>query len=120
MNPKVVLLAQAIAKAEGFGVPGALPTRCHNPGDLEVGDVGYGTDNLKTIFANDQAGWTALEHECDLVLNGLSHAGYKVSDTFLQFASRYTGNDSPGTWAQAVCQFLDISVTDTLKSFYDA
>jgi hypothetical protein len=120
MNPKVVLMAQAFAKAEGFGVPNALPTRCHNPGDLEVGDVGYGTDNGKTIFPNDQAGWTALEHECDLIANGLSHAGYKVTDTILQLADRYTGGDSAASWAQAVAQFLDISVTTTIEEYMEA
>lgn len=28
------LLATLIAKREGFGIPGALPTRQNNPGDL--------------------------------------------------------------------------------------
>ena len=85
MNPKVIAFAQAIAKAEGFGVAGALPTRCHNPGDLEVGDVGYGTDEDKTIFSEDQDGWMALEHQCDLMLTGNSHL-YKPSMNILQVA----------------------------------
>lgn len=125
MNPKILLLAQGIAIAEGFGgtehdgSPN-LPSRCNNPGDLEIGDVGYGTEMDKTIFPTEQAGWTALEHECDLVLNGLSRAGYKTSDTFLQFAQRYTGGDGSASWAQIVCHHLGISVTDTLKSYYTA
>ena len=34
--------ARAIAKAEGFGLPGALPTRANNPGDMMLGDRGWG------------------------------------------------------------------------------
>src|SRR6185437_4031555 len=30
----VTLLARLISREEGFGIPGALPTRDHNPGDL--------------------------------------------------------------------------------------
>jgi hypothetical protein len=118
MNPKVIALAQAIAKAEGFGVDGALPTRCHNPGDLEVGDVGYGTDEGKTIFSEDQDGWMALEHQCDLMLTGNSHV-YKPSMNFLQIAQLYTGGDNAGAWAQIVAQSLGISVTMTLYQFYN-
>lgn len=118
MNSKVIAFAQAIAKAEGFGVAGALPTRCHNPGDLEVGDVGYGTDEGKTIFSEDQDGWMALEHQCDLMLTGNSHL-YKPSMNILQVAMLYTGNDSSASWAQAVAQALGISVTTTLYQFWN-
>lgn len=118
MDPKVVLLAQAIAKAEGFGVPGALPTRCNNPGDLEVGDVGKGIEQGKTIFPTEQAGWNALEHQVDLMLNGHSHV-YKPSMTFLQVAQLYTGGDASPAWAQIVAQKLGVSVTNTLDEYFD-
>jgi hypothetical protein len=117
MNAKVVILAQAIAKAEGFYIAGSLPQRCHNPGDLEIQSVGYGTDNGKTIFPDDEAGWMALEHECDLILYGLSRAGYKLTDTIMQMAFRYTGNDGATTWALTVARALGISTLTTLEQY---
>ena len=33
---QVDVLAKAIGKAEGFGVPRTIPTRCHNPGDIKA------------------------------------------------------------------------------------
>jgi hypothetical protein len=117
MNPKVAKLATAIAKAEGFFVSGSLPARLNNPGDLEVGDVGYGVLNGKTRFKNPDAGWMALRHECDLILSSLSRAGYKVSDTFLEFAARWTGNDNAAQWAQAVTQDVGLRVTNTLQDY---
>lgn len=118
INPdKIARMATSIATAEGFFVTGSLPSKCHNPGDLEVGDVGCGVDNGKTKFPNDTAGWQALRHECDLILNGLSRAGYKLSDTWWQVAVRYTGNDGAAGWAQTVAGRLGLSVTNTLQDY---
>lgn len=119
MNPKIINLAQAIAKAEGFTVEGSLPARCHNPGDLEVGDVGCGMEQGKTIFPNDQAGWLALEHQCDLMLEGLSHV-YSLSDTFLQVALKYTGNDAAQDWVAVVAHSLGVSASTTLQQYMNA
>ena len=63
-------LAQAVANAEGFEFPKALiPTLANNPGDLELGDVGYGVmqasgGNRITVFASASLlGWAALENQ---------------------------------------------------------
>jgi hypothetical protein len=119
MNPKVLLLAQAIAQAEGFNAPGSLPQRCNNPGDLEMGDVGCGVDQGKTIFPNEQAGWTALENQVDLMLTGKSHV-YKPNMTLLTVADLYTGGDMAPAWAQIVAHKLGISVVNTLSEYYNS
>jgi hypothetical protein len=121
-SPKAIKLAQLIAKAEGFGgkePDGSpnLPSRCHNPCDLENGDVGYGEENGKTKYPDDAAGWMAGEHQCDLILTGLSRAGYRITDTIWEFAVRYTGNDGAAQWAQTVAQGLGLSVTNTLQDY---
>lgn len=49
-------LATAVGKMEGYGIPGAIPTRDNNPGDLtkvgggflQFGDVGQGWAALKS------------------------------------------------------------------------
>lgn len=57
-------LAQLIAKREGFGIPGALPTRSNNPGDLEhaPGEM-HNTDSPVGEFLTAQAGWDALDNQ---------------------------------------------------------
>jgi hypothetical protein len=114
---KISKMATAIAKAEGFFVPGSLPARCHNPGDLEIGDVGYGVDDGKTKFKDDNDGWMRLRHQCDLILSQLSGAGYKLSDTWWQVAVRWTGNDAAANWALSVAQSLGMSATNTLQDY---
>lgn len=124
MNPKVYSLANAIAKAEGFfaavvnGVEN-LPQRCHNPGNLENGDVGQGTDQGKTIYTSDQQGWQALEFQIDLMASGQSHE-YKPTDTFQAIAMRWTGNDNPEAWLKIVTQALAVSPSTTLQQFMEA
>lgn len=121
MNTNAILAAKAAAVAEGFGgkepdgTPN-LPTRCNNPNDLEMGDVGYGTEAGKTKFGKVADGWMAAYHQWDLMLSGFSHAGYKLTDSFLDVAARWTGNDNAPAWAQNFCRQLGISVTDTLGS----
>jgi len=56
---------EAIAKQEGFGVPGAIPTICHNPGDLIYGPeaVHFGAiaaHGRFAVFPDDETGWHAL------------------------------------------------------------
>lgn len=117
MNPKAPRAATASAKAEGFFIAGSLPARCHNPGDLEIGDVGYGVANGKTIFKDDNAGWEALRHQWDLILSGTSHAGYKLTDTIWQVAFRYTGNDGAEGWAHTFAKELGLNITNTLQDY---
>src|ERR1700739_1283015 len=55
-------LATAISRAEGFGIPGTIPSRYHNPGDLKASTV----DQLAgqaligkaghIVFKDDEAG----------------------------------------------------------------
>lgn len=116
---KISTMATAIATAEGFFVSGSLPARCHNPGDLELESVGLGLDNGKTIFPNDGAGWQALRHECDLILSGLSRAGYKLTDSWWQVAHRWTGNDNAEGWAHTVAQRLGMNIANTLQDYLD-
>lgn len=99
-------LAEAIADAEGFGVAGAIPTVAHNPGDLVLGDRGFGTLGAEhiTVFQDDATGWAALEHELTLIRTGKSHV-YEPSMTIGQMAVKWT-DTQVGAWAQNVCDAL--------------
>lgn len=63
------LLASLIAKREGFGIPGALPTRQNNPGDLmhAPGEIHpANAPNSIGSFDSIEAGWAALERQLQL------------------------------------------------------
>ena len=117
--------ARAIAKAEGFGLPGALPTRANNPGDMMLGDRGWGTEAAKTVYekadwnadlADKTDGCSALRRECFAVLSGTSHE-YEPNWTFLQFAQVWTGGDKPNEWASIVTEELGVNVLTTLEEY---
>lgn len=121
VDPHVYDLAHAIAKAEGFGVSGALPTRNRNPGDIRAhsahdypGQVGIDKKRY-AIFRNDLSGWTALYHQLEKVFNGDSRF-YGPSTTFAQFSKRYA--EDTKHWLKNVCGALNIDADMTLGEFY--
>jgi len=64
--PARTKLAQLIAKQEGFGVPGAVPTRSHNPGDLRHSPHSEhlsGKPDGIGIIDTDDHGWDDLERQ---------------------------------------------------------
>jgi len=98
-------IAGAIAKAEGFLVPGSLPQRANNPGNLKLGGETIGG---KTIFSTVQEGWQALYHQIDLMLSGQSRY-YSPDMTIRQVAGIYTGHDNEEAWAKIVAGQLGVS-----------
>lgn len=111
MSAAASALATAIAQLEGGGFPGS-----NNPGNLELGDVGYGTltaegGNEITIFPDTPSGQAALLNQATGMLNGTSTI-YTPDMTIAQAASTYTGgNPNAGnSWANS----LGVSPNTTL------
>ena len=104
-------IAVAFANAEGFYVPGSLPQRIHNPGDLEEGDRGYGVLEGKTIFFNDADGWAALYTQVERMLSGKSPL-YPPTMTLAEAGMRYSGGDA--NWAKNVAAALGVDESITL------
>ena len=99
-------LSSAIAYAEG-----ANPAY-NNPGDLKLGDVGYGVaPNGVTIFSSLQDGANALQNQVNLMLSGNS-AYYDPNQTIEQASSIYANGDP--NWAANVAQFLGVTPQTTL------
>lgn len=68
-------LARLIAQEEGFGIPGTLPTRDHNPGDLRhsPNSVHDGDPDAIGQIASDAQGWADLERQLRLyAMRGLT------------------------------------------------
>jgi hypothetical protein len=113
-SPGIVAFAKAIARAEGFGVPNAIPTLANNPGDLVLpgwtGEkLGSGISKFSTI--ND--GWDRLYRQLQLIVNGAS-VNYTLSDTIQSMAGKYTRTD-PTTWALIVSSELGVSASTPLS-----
>ena len=106
-------IADAIAFAEGYFVPGSRPRRNNNPGDLERDVTGKGIawDGPYVIYATTQDGREALQHQVRLMFSG-SHI-YKPSMTIAAVARRYTATDS-AIWALNVAARLGVTVATRL------
>jgi len=115
MNDRVIAkIADAIAFAEGFQVPGSRPRRNNNPGDLERDLTGkaIGRDGSYVVYATVQDGWAALERQVRLMFGGSRI--YKPSMTIREVAKHYTATD-PNTWALNVAGHLGVTVSTKLQ-----
>ena len=113
-------LAQAIARAEGFGVAGAIPTLAHNPGDLVI--PGWEGDTLGSagisVLPDDQTGWARLYHQLQLIVDGRSHV-YSLDDSISDMADKWTTTDQEA-WANNVAGALGVSPDVTLREILGA
>lgn len=121
-NLAVDRFAHAIAGAEGFNKKGTIPNRYHNPGDLKAvhgwsypGQVRIGKAN-HVVFANDAAGWAALRHQIQRVLDGNSRQ-YNVDMTITQMGRKYAGFWS--RWSKNVAKNLGVDRGETLRYYFE-
>lgn len=94
------VFARAIAFAEGYGVPGAIPTVRNNPGDLKLPSSG----GAITTFASAVEGWAALYRQLDLIVTGRSNV-YTIGMTIGEMARRYTATEQT-IWTGNVVKYL--------------
>ena len=111
-------IADAIAFAEGYFVPGSRPRRNHNPGDLErdLTGKGIGWDGPYVIYATIHDGREALERQVRLMFAGSRI--YRPSMTIAEVARRYTSTDQ-AAWAKNVAGRLGVSVDTRLDEIAD-
>jgi hypothetical protein len=123
-DERIILFAQAIASAEGFGVKGAIPTIYHNPGDLKppdgsnnfwAGQTGIGNGG-HAIFDSDASGFAALYKQIRLWQTGKSSVIFPYF-TFTQAAQKYAENWQP--WLANVTRILGVQPSDTLGDYFD-
>jgi hypothetical protein len=90
-------LARAIARAEGYGIPGAIPTERNNPGDLKLPS----SDGAISTFATPAEGWRALRRQLRLIAENRS-AHYRPTMTIADMASVWTTTESAAWTANVV------------------
>lgn len=110
------LLARLIAKQEGFGIAGDVPTRDDNPGDLrhapEASHEGEGPNDIG-IIPTVAEGWADLERQLQLY----AERGMTLEQAVYEFAPPTENNSAQylafvvagGGWAN------DTLVADALK-----
>jgi hypothetical protein len=121
---KVSEFATAVARAEGFGVKHAIPTRYHNPGNIRstrtghhyAGQVGLNRCGY-VIFKSDAYGWQALQEQLELMASGQS-AHYGTDMTITQVAKRYATGWR--TWSKNVAKQLGVEPNTKLSEFFAA
>jgi hypothetical protein len=102
VSDRVKRIAAAIAKAEGYYVPGSLPNRLNNPGSIK------GPDGQLIRFDTAEAGWAALYKQVSLILSGHSR-WYRPDMSIAEIAAIYTGGDKPDAWARIVAGDLGVT-----------
>lgn len=104
-------LAELIAQQEGYGIPGAVPTRDNNPGDLRhapnASHEGEGPNDIG-IEPTSALGWADLERQLDLY----AQRGLTLQEAIYAFAPP-TENDS-AAYLQFVCNGLGLPPTATV------
>jgi hypothetical protein len=113
-DANVQRFAEAIAKAEGFGVPGKIPTVRNNPGNLKIpGRPTGGVNPDITTFATPEEGWEALRKQIRLIASGDSRF-YNVNMTLLEMAQIWVGEAGFRNWSRNVSIALGMPESATI------
>lgn len=108
----MTLLARLIAKEEGFGIPGKIPTTHHNPGDLRHSPHSThppGSPEAIGQIDTDADGWADLERQLRLY----AERGLTLRTMIVQFYAPPGENDSEAYLA-FVCGRLGLPDTATV------
>ena len=99
-------LARLVANEEGFNVPGSIPARRHNPGDLRhsphSSHEGEGTNDIGEID-NDADGWADLERQLRIDAD----RGMTLTEFVDTYAPPSENNDTQ--YLDYLCQGLGLS-----------
>src|SRR6267142_3517808 len=109
-------LAHLIAQEEGYGIPGALPTRNNNPGDLRHSPHSFHTGTAPDAIGKIgtiEEGWADLERQLQLY----AQRGFTLRQAIYEFAPPNENNTA--AYLNFVCTGLgcgpDIPMTEALQ-----
>ncbi len=109
-------LAHLIAREEGYGIPGTIPTTHNNPGDLRHSphsEHSPTSPNAIGTIDNPTDGWADLERQLqlyakrdltlrDMIINYYAPPGENDSEAYLAFICKELGVDHSCTVARAL------------------
>lgn len=104
-------LAEAIAHQEGYFIPGSLPNRNLNPGDLRhaPGETHPGNPDAVGAFPTIEAGWAALERQLGLY----AERGMTVEQMVAEYAPPTENNTQ--AYLDYVCQYVGCAPSDPVS-----
>ncbi len=104
-------LARLIAQEEGFNVPGSLPNRDNNPGDLRHSPHSFHSGDPNAIGQIDtpEDGWADLERQLQL----FAKRGLTLQEAIYEFAPP-TENDSQ-QYLDFICNGLGLPPTASVQ-----
>lgn len=118
---KIWDVARAIAMAEGYNVPGAVPFVLNNPGDISDGKDTYGAQfhsgSNVTHFPDPHTGWTWLYNKLSNAAQGRSHV-YSPDMTWTQFAQKWAGDWQ--NWLNNVTRALGVDPESTFGEYMNS
>lgn len=95
-------LGEVIAREEGYGIPGSLPTRLNNPGDLRHSPHSFhdpNTPNAIGKIANPQWGWDDLERQLRIDAG----RGFSIRELIYSYCPAGVDNNDPVSYLEYVC-----------------
>jgi len=104
-------LAEVMAREEGFGIPGAVPTTHHNPGDLLHSPHSFHTvaaPNGVGQIDNDQDGWADFERQ----LREFADRGMTLQEMIYEYAPAPANN--PAGYLAFVCTHMPCHPDDSM------
>jgi hypothetical protein len=109
---EVVTLVEAIAREEGFYVPGTRAERNNNPGNIEYGSFAAhhgatGSDGRFAVFPDNATGFAALR---ELLM--IHYAGMTLEAALNKFAPPFENDVS--SYLLNVCQWTGAAPTDII------
>ena len=112
-------VCRAVAFAEGYQVPGSVPARLNNPGDISDGRATYGSEfhsgsNI-TTFPNAATGWSWLYTKVDNVANGRSSV-YDPSMSWREIGAKWAPQNAE-VWASNVAGALGVDSDSSLGDY---
>jgi hypothetical protein len=104
-------LAHLIAQEEGYGIPGALPTRDNNPGDLRHSPHSFHTGDPNAIgqIPTPEEGWADLERQLKL----FAERGLTLQEAIYEFAPENENNSA--AYLDFVCHGLGCGADTLVK-----
>lgn len=121
VDPVIQKIAEAIAFAEGFYIPGSRASRNHNPGDMtqDLIGKGVGRDGAFIIYANDADGWTNLYAQVSGWMTGSSKNAdntFSIADISQFYTTPGTSGNDQTNWANNVASQLGVSPDTSIGS----
>lgn len=104
-------LARLIAQEEGYGIPGSVPTRDNNPGDLRHSPHSFHTGDAPDgigLIATVAEGWADLERQLQL----FADRGLTLLQAIYEFAPPEENNSAQ--YLKFVCDGLGLPETATV------